>query len=71
MAYATIGVTVLVAAVEARLAGAVLALSGVAFSAYLLIVQLAVIDAVCIWCVANDVIITFVAAAALLRLRAA
>ena len=70
-AYTAIGATVLVVAVEARLAGAVLALSGVVFSAYLLVVQLAVIDAVCIWCVANDVIVSLVAAAALLRLRGA
>jgi uncharacterized membrane protein len=70
VAYALIGTTALVPAVEARLAGAALALTGVAFSAYLLVVQLAVIDAVCIWCVANDVIVSLVATAALLRLRA-
>ena len=41
----------------ARLAAAAIALVGVLFSAYLLVVQLVVIDAVCAWCVANDVVI--------------
>jgi uncharacterized membrane protein len=71
VAYTSIGVTALVPAAEARLAGAALALTGVAFSGYLLFVQLAVIEAVCIWCVANDVILTLAAAVALLRLRGA
>jgi uncharacterized membrane protein len=41
----------------ARLAAAALALVGVLFGAYLLVVQLFVIDAVCVWCVVNDVLI--------------
>jgi uncharacterized membrane protein len=41
----------------ARLAAAALALVGVLFSGYLLVVQLFVIDAVCVWCLANDVVI--------------
>jgi uncharacterized membrane protein len=41
----------------ARLAAAVLALVGLLFSAYLLVLQLFVIDAVCSWCVVNDVVI--------------
>ena len=40
-----------------RLAAAALALVGALFSVYLLVVQLFVIDAVCIWCLANDVVI--------------
>jgi uncharacterized membrane protein len=41
----------------ARLGAAGLALSGALFSAYLLVLQLFVIDAICSWCVANDVVI--------------
>jgi uncharacterized membrane protein len=41
----------------ARLGAASLALFGLLFSAYLLVVQLFVIDAICIWCVTNDVLI--------------
>jgi uncharacterized membrane protein len=41
----------------ARLAAAALALVGLVFSGYLLVVQLFVIDAVCVWCLANDVVI--------------
>ena len=41
----------------ARLATAALALTGLVFSGYLLVVQLFVIDAWCIWCLANDVVI--------------
>jgi uncharacterized membrane protein len=41
----------------ARLGAATIALSGLLFSAYLLVVQLFVIDALCTWCVINDVLI--------------
>ena len=54
-----------------RVAAAALALGAVLFSAYLLVVQLAVIGAVCDWCLANDAIASLVALAALLRLRGA
>lgn len=54
----------------ARLGAAALALVGVVFGAYLLVVQLFVIDAVCIWCVANDVLIApALAVLTALRLR--
>jgi uncharacterized membrane protein len=43
--------------VGARLAAASLALVGLLFSTYLLALQLFVIEAVCIWCMANDVLI--------------
>ncbi len=49
----------------ARVSAAALALGAAAFSGYLLVVQLAVIDAVCDWCVLNDVISSLVAVAAL------
>jgi uncharacterized membrane protein len=69
-AYALIAATAASPSAPAQLAGAALAVTGVAFSAYLLVVQLAVIDAVCDWCIANDVVVSLVAAATLLRLRA-
>jgi uncharacterized membrane protein len=57
IAYATVFVLVAWDAPVARLAAAAIALVGVLFSAYLLVVQLFVIDAVCAWCLANDVLI--------------
>jgi uncharacterized membrane protein len=56
---------------SARLAQATLALAAFFFSAYLLYVQVAVIDAICQWCIAPDLVTTAIAAVALLRLRAA
>jgi uncharacterized membrane protein len=41
----------------ARLAAASTSLVGLLFSIYLLVVQLFVIDAICIWCLANDVVV--------------
>lgn len=40
---------------------AALVTAGVGFSAYLLAVQLAVIDAVCVWCVASDLVVVSLA----------
>jgi uncharacterized membrane protein len=42
---------------SARLAAATLALVGLLFSIYLLIVQAFVLEAFCVWCLANDVVI--------------
>jgi uncharacterized membrane protein len=53
-----------------RASGGSLALAGVGFGGYLLYVQLAVIGAVCEWCVASDAVMTVLAALTLLRLRA-
>jgi uncharacterized membrane protein len=53
----------------ARAAGAMVALAAFVFSAYLLVVQLAAIGAVCDWCVASDVIVTALLPFAALRLR--
>jgi uncharacterized membrane protein len=41
----------------ARTLTAALALGALAFAAYLVVLQLFVIDATCIWCMANDVIL--------------
>lgn len=54
---------------SARIAHATLALSAVLFSGYLLYLQVAVIEAVCQWCVATDLLTAPIAALALTRLR--
>ena len=53
---------------RARIGAAAVALGAAAFSGYLLVVQLAVIDAVCDWCIVNDVISSLVALLAVARL---
>jgi uncharacterized membrane protein len=53
----------------ARVVGAVVAVSGTLFAAYLLYAQIVVIDAVCQWCVASDVLIFLLAVTCALRLR--
>jgi uncharacterized membrane protein len=54
----------------ARTLMATLAVGALAFAAYLVILQLFVIDAICIWCMANDVVlIPLFAVLVLLRLR--
>jgi uncharacterized membrane protein len=54
----------------ARLGAAALAFVGALFGIYLLIVQLFVIDAICIWCVTNDVVVApLLAVVTALRLR--
>lgn len=66
--YVLIFLTTLGRGEAARVTGAALALTGFFFSAYLVYVQLALIGAVCQWCVASDAVMTVVAALALLRL---
>ena len=56
-AYATILALIAWDTPAARLAAAAIALVGLLFSGYLLVLQLFVIDAICVWCVANDVVI--------------
>ena len=54
----------------ARLGVAAIALVGLLFSAYLLALQVFVIDAFCVWCLANDVLIApALAVLTALRLR--
>lgn len=48
---------------------AAVALAGVAFAVYLVYVQVVVLDAICVWCVASDALSVVVAAAAWQRLR--
>ena len=56
----------------ARTLTAALSIAGLAFAAYLVILQLFVIDAICVWCMANDVVLApLFAVLALMRLRSA
>jgi uncharacterized membrane protein len=50
-----------------RAAGLALTVCALVFAAYLGVVQLAVIHAVCVWCVANDVILAVLASLAAWR----
>ena len=52
----------------ARVTGAAAALAGLVFAAYLVYVQLGVIDAVCQWCMASDVVLVALVAATFLRI---
>jgi uncharacterized membrane protein len=55
---------------NARLGAATLALVGAFFGLYLLALQLVVLDAVCAWCLANDVVVApLLAVLTALRLR--
>ena len=54
---------------QARAAGAALALAGLAFSGYLLLVQIFAIGAFCQWCLASDLVMLLLAAATVARLR--
>jgi uncharacterized membrane protein len=68
IAYLALLATAAVRGVPAALAGAVVALTAVAFSGYLLWAQIARIHAICQWCVGNDAIAAVVAALAVWRL---
>ena len=57
VAYAIVLALILWDAPLARLGAAALALTGLLFSGFLLVVQAFVIDAFCVWCLANDVVI--------------
>jgi uncharacterized membrane protein len=70
-AYAFILGTAFFASELARAAGATVAVAGALFAAYLIYVQLAVIDAVCDWCVASDFLIALLVVACVQRLRTA
>jgi uncharacterized membrane protein len=70
LAYAAIIATTARRGVEVALAGAVIALAGAGFSAYLLWAQIARIHAICQWCIGSDVVmgcLVFLCAWRLLR----
>jgi uncharacterized membrane protein len=55
----------------ARTVTAVLALAGAAFSAWLTYAEIALLDAICIWCVASAICMTLLAILSAVRLIAA
>lgn len=53
----------------ARATGAIAAIAGLIFAAYLVYIQVGVIGAVCQWCLASDLLLALLVPATLLRLR--
>jgi len=70
-AYLVIFTTALSARVEAAAIGAAVALSGLVFGIYLIVIQVAVIEAICQWCLISDAILALLAVACAERLRRA
>lgn len=68
--YFLILLTVPVAGELGAVAAAGLALGGFAFAVYLIYVQVALIEAFCIWCLASDGVLALLVLVSLLRLRA-
>jgi uncharacterized membrane protein len=68
--YALLLLTAFVPGELGALAAAGLALGGFAFAVYLIYVQVAVIDAVCQWCLGNDAVMALLLVASVLRLVA-
>lgn len=66
--YVLILATAFVAGEAGALIAAALTVGGFAFCVYLVYVQLAVIDAICQWCIASDVVMLLLLGVALLRL---
>jgi uncharacterized membrane protein len=67
--YFLILLTVLVAGEVGAVAAVGLTLGGFAFAVYLIYVQVALIDALCIWCLASDGVLALLVLVSLLRLR--
>ncbi len=68
-AYVAVLATTLSARLEAAAIGATVVLAGLAFGVYLIVIQVAVIDAICQWCLASDGILALLTIAAAERLR--
>jgi uncharacterized membrane protein len=72
LAYAAVLVLVAIDTPTARQVVAVIALSAAGFAAYLVLLQAFVIDAWCVWCLVNDlVIVPLLVVSSLWRLRRA
>lgn len=67
--YVALAATSLSRSELARIAGAVLAVSGLAFALYLLYVQAFLLSAYCQWCLTSDGVLTLLVPLTLLRLR--
>jgi len=70
-AYVAVFLTALWSRVEAAAIGAAIVLAGLAFGVYLIVIQVAVIDAICQWCIASDAILALLAVVCAERLRRA
>ena len=70
-AYLAVFATALSARLEAAAIGAAIVLGGLAFGVYLIVIQVAVIDAICQWCLVSDGILAVLALATAERLRRA
>jgi uncharacterized membrane protein len=68
--YAALLGTAVVRGAGAAAAGVAMALGGLGFALYLVVVQLAILEAVCIWCFASDAVIVLLTVAAVARVRA-
>jgi uncharacterized membrane protein len=53
----------------AALVAAALAVAGLAFGAYLIVIQVAVVDALCQWCLTSDGVLTLLAVVSVWRVR--
>jgi uncharacterized membrane protein len=71
LAYLAVFATALSARLEAAAVGAVIVLGGFAFGIYLIVIQVAVIHAICQWCLVSDGILAVLAIACAERLRRA
>jgi uncharacterized membrane protein len=69
VAYLAVFATALSARIEAAALGAAIMLGGLAFGIYLIVIQVAVIDAICQWCLISDGILAVLAVVAAERLR--
>jgi uncharacterized membrane protein len=70
-AYLAVFATALSNRVEAAAIGTTIVLAGFAFGVYLIVIQVAVIDAICQWCLASDGILALLALVTAERLRRA
>jgi uncharacterized membrane protein len=70
-AYVAVFLSALTSRLEAVAAGAAIAVAGFAFAVYLIVIQVAVLDALCQWCLASDGILALLAPATAERLRRA
>jgi uncharacterized membrane protein len=68
-AYLAVFATALSSRVEAAAIGAAIAIGGLAFAIYLIVIQVAVIDAICQWCLASDAILAVLTVLCCERLR--
>jgi len=69
LGYVALGTTAAFRSDVVRAAGAAFALAGFAFGAYLIYVQVELIDALCQWCLTSDGVLALLVPVTILRLR--